>query len=1120
LSGTVNTFTGTIVLNSTNSGGASFTVINSDANLGNATNTIQVGLGTNIGFYNDGSAGAFTLNANRSIVTSGTGDFWVKNKAGANMTIAGVISGTARLRKNDSGILTLTGSNTFTGGVLLDGGTLVLSGGNNRIATNNTVQFNTASTFNIGSTDQTIARLLVASTTNTVSGSGGKLTVNGDFNLTAGGADGTLVDMSGLSQFVFARAARDFTIVPITGAATSANEMRLASTGSGLNTITATQVLVGTASSSEGTDNLATLRLGATNTINTTTFRIGGFNGRGIVNFQSGLTTPVLTLRGTNGTGATTSLSIGNTSSGTRPGVGTLDLTGGSLDALVTTITIGNNTTAVADNSSLTMPAGTVVAGTLKIGTTSGAGASSPTMTNAFSQGGGSVTVTNLIIGENTAAGGSPNFIATYSNTGGTLYAGSISAGSGAVGAATTRNVTLNGGNAVLRNIAGSDLTINGLGTASTNRINIVIGASGGTIEADASRNVSVGANALISGSGTLTKAGNGTLTINSASTHTGATTINGGRIALGVSAAISTNTLAFGGTSGTLDVGGNSQTVRTITVTNAAGANAITGEGGSLTINGDVNQDFLLGAGAAFDFSGLDAFTFNRTNRQFKFETVNVSGVTLADINLAAGGDGGGTNTIAAAFILVGGGNSIGNDGNTARLHLGTANTFNATSFRVGGFNAAGLVDFQSGLTTPSLTLRGADGVGAMTTWIIGETSSGSRNGQGVVDLTGGSLDALVTNMTIGRHTAGANNSDNSTLTMAAGNLTASTLLMAQKTGTGTPNLTSTFNQLGGDVTVSTVTLGDDAGAGAAARLLPTININGGTFKATTVQIGGGAFAANSARTLNVGTATLGNAAGTDLTISSTNSTAGGRINVGLTGAATFEADAGRTITVGANTVVTGSGSLTKTGNGTLTLSGALANDYTGATTVSAGTMILDKTAGVTAISGSALTVASGATLLIAQSNQVNDSASVSLSGGTIQRGAGVSEVFGNLNLGGASTLDFGTDATGTLSFGTYTASALLTVSNFLPGNKLQFATGFDAALLPTGGELSNANFSFSNGFTTGTEGSYFTITAIPEPSTYLAAAGLLGLMLWPSRRRLLKDAKSILGLHAARQD
>jgi hypothetical protein len=33
---------------------------------------------------------------------------------------------------------------------------------------------------------------------------------------------------------------------------------------------------------------------------------------------------------------------------------------------------------------------------------------------------------------------------------------------------------------------------------------------------------------------------------------------------------------------------------------------------------------------------------------------------------------------------------------------------------------------------------------------------------------------------------------------------------------------------------------------------------------------------------------------------------------------------------------------------------------------------------------------------------------------------------------------------------------------------------------------------------------GSTFTIAAIPEPSTYVAAIGLLALMLWPLRRRL----------------
>jgi MYXO-CTERM domain-containing protein len=70
--------------------------------------------------------------------------------------------------------------------------------------------------------------------------------------------------------------------------------------------------------------------------------------------------------------------------------------------------------------------------------------------------------------------------------------------------------------------------------------------------------------------------------------------------------------------------------------------------------------------------------------------------------------------------------------------------------------------------------------------------------------------------------------------------------------------------------------------------------------------------------------------------------------------------------------------------------------------------------------------------------------------------------------------------------------------VQNFLPGNKLQFGNTISST------DLNNTSlFQFSNGFTTGTESGFFTITAIPEPSTYLAALGLLGLCLLPLVRR-----------------
>ena len=345
-------------------------------------------------------------------------------------------------------------------------------------------------------------------------------------------------------------------------------------------------------------------------------------------------------------------------------------------------------------------------------------------------------------------------------------------------------------------------------------------------------------------------------------------------------------------------------------------------------------------------------------------------------------------------------------------------------------------------------------------------------------------------------------------------------------KTNNGTVILTATNNYIGATtISQGTLQIGDGTDKGSIASTSAITN-NG----ALVYKVGSGTRT-NSAIISGSGTLVQNSTGGT-LKLTGNNSFTGGTLisagtlqigdgadagSIGSTPAITNNGALVYSVGSGNRTnsaVISGSGSLTKSGTGTLTLSGSSANSYGGATTVSAGVLELNKT-GVEAIVGS-VTVNTGAKLLISSAGQVSDTSAITLSGGTITRAGSVSEVFGNLNLTTASFLDYGTTGGGSLSFGTYTPSSLLTVNNFIPGDTLIFKSNL-------GGTISNTSyFQFSGGFTSSwnSGSSTFTITAVPEASTVAAAIGLAGMMLWPTRRRLLRDAKSILGLRRPARD
>jgi autotransporter-associated beta strand protein len=205
----------------------------------------------------------------------------------------------------------------------------------------------------------------------------------------------------------------------------------------------------------------------------------------------------------------------------------TYDMNGGTLDVNGKSVQVGFGTQGIAASGTLTQRGGSIVnVGSLDVGVTSGVG------------------VFNLVGGNMVLGGGGIVGASTYSiNLGG----GTISAGSNWTSAAA---MTL---------------------TGSDGNITFNTGFS------------SIGLSGVLSGSGGLAVAGNGTLTLSNANTFTGTTSINSGTLAFGVANALpGTNSVNIKG--GTWNLGTLSSAISQLTLTNGR----ISASGGILTAASD----------------------------------------------------------------------------------------------------------------------------------------------------------------------------------------------------------------------------------------------------------------------------------------------------------------------------------------------------------------------------------------------------------------------------------------------------------------------------------------------------------------------------------------------------
>jgi autotransporter-associated beta strand protein len=609
-----------------------------------------------------------------------------------------------------------------------------------------------------------------------------------------------------------------------------------------------------------------------------------------------------------------------------------------------------------------------------------------------------------------------------------------------------------------------------GLTTISGGTLQVGNGSTTGSVGGDIANNAALVFNrsndltqsGAISGTGSLTKQGNATLSLTAANTYTGLTTISAGTLALsgGDNRLATTGTVTFSGNGG-LSVSG-SQALNAITlpassaiVATLSGGGTVALAGSSFTIAPTANVSQLV------DATGLSAFSYANAAGTFKVAPIFNGGAPAARLALPA------TAAIRAASV------SLGTDTNngglsTGTLALGTTTTISADTITLGGAQAQGVIT-ASGATNPVLTLRGTDGTSAVGTLKIGTSVGYGLAATSRIDLAGGvsgtsTLDARVTNLIIGEQTRSGSFSQSGTfagaLSMQSGTLTATTITLGQTLNSitnsiGSQQISGSLSVAGGVVNVNTLYLANQNWSYAGSTVSGAFTLGGGgTLNAGTIASGTGAGTAPTVRTFAWNDGTIANLdASTDLSIGS-----GITFTLASTGARRFSISAGRSGTVAS--VLTGAGGLTKIGTGRLLLDAA--NSYAGSTTIAEGTLALGAL-GSLANSSSIIVGnagSSGAVLdLTAKTGSFDIGAGQTLGGGgTVQlASSGTLNVLGLLSPGnspGLLTFDAGT----TVLSGT----TLMEISGLTRATDPSHGTGFydainvvDSGVLTFGGLL-----------------------------------------------------------------
>lgn len=791
----------------------------------------------------------------------------------------------------------------------------------------------------------------------------------------------------------------------------------------------------------------------------------------------------------------------------TKSGTGTLTLSGSAANTFTGTMSVNGGTVVLAKTS------GNAIAGLLTIG-----------------DGVGTDTV-------QLAASNQINNKALTINSSGVLDLNNYS---DAVGTLTMTGGSVTTGTGLLT--LGGNITTNASASSATIAGNLDLGANRTFTVADgaAADDLIVSAN-INSSSANLTKSGTGTLVLS------GSNILHGVAVTAGVLSLRSSG--ALGLTSPVVSAGAAIQLQSGISLTNTftlngsgiandgalrnvSGNNTVSGgitlgssstigsDAGTLTLSGALNGG---GGGKSFDFVGAGNTTVTGVISNNGSVTMDGTGVlTLSGTNTYSGGS-----FIDSGTVAINSASSLGATTSGVTINAGVleATATFTTSRLITLANAASTI-----MVDPSQTYTvssAISGTGALTKTGSGTlTLSGTNTYSGGTVINGGtivanssaSLGASGVTATINAGTLEVSASYSSARNFVVGD-TASTIMVDPSQTFTVGNVISGSGNLNKSGTGTLVLNGADTYTGSTYVTAGTLSLGAGaSIASTSLNVSSGAtFNGNATATIPNTLALTANGAvnfnATTRTIASLDGASSGVVTLNSTNLTTSSGTYSGVLQNGAS-----AGSLTKTGAGTLTLKGA--DTFTGSTTVSGGTLVAAATAGSALGATSGITVNSGGTLLLGASDQINNSATMTLAGGTFDKGnfsegSATAAGVGALSLTAANShIDFGTGTTGVVSFSAFTPNANKVVIDNWTGTINTVGNGATDRLIFAADESANLSAFTFTGYNGATEFSLgngmwevVPLTPVPEPGTWAAAAcaglSLAGAALKRSRAR-----------------